>query len=342
MLTIDGSMGEGGGQILRSALGLSLVTGTPFRIENIRAKRKNPGLMRQHLTCVQAAARIGCAKVDGDDVGSQSLTFEPGGIEPGEYHFAIGTAGSTSLVLQAVLPALLVARGASKVAIEGGTHNPWCPPFDFLVHAFLPLLARMGADVEIELERPGFYPAGGGQIVATVQPVHADRGLKPLHLLERGETKSRQAIAYVANLPQNIADRELEVIGRKLEFERDELIRKAIPESRGPGNIVTVIIECEHVTEVFTGFGELGKPAENVAGEAVHHAKDYLKSDVPVGRYLADQLLLPMAMAGEGSFRALPLSRHSRTNIQVIEMFLPVKVQHDEADRVATVVITSR
>jgi RNA 3'-terminal phosphate cyclase (ATP) len=160
--------------------------------------------------------------------------------------------------------------------------------------------------------------------------------------LERGETKSRQAIAYVANLPQNIADRELEVIGRKLEFERDELIRKAIPESRGPGNIVTVIIECEHVTEVFTGFGELGKPAENVAGEAVHHAKDYLKSDVPVGRYLADQLLLPIAMAGEGSFRALPLSRHSRTNIQVIEMFLPVKVQHDEADRVATVVITSR
>jgi RNA 3'-terminal phosphate cyclase (ATP) len=345
MIEIDGTIGEGGGQILRSALGLSLVTGTPFRIQNIRAKRKKPGLMRQHLTCVQAATRIGCAKVDGDTIGSTTLTFEPGsrqpgGIEGGNFHFAIGTAGSTSLVLQAVLPALLVARGPSRIVIEGGTHNPWAPPYDFLVHAFLPLLARMGADVQIELERPGFFPAGGGRIAVTVQPIGAG-GWKPLHLPERGAPQRREAIAYVANLPESVAKRELKVIGRKLQFESRELLVRELPNSQGPGNMVSIVVASEHVTEVFTGFGELGKPAENVAGEAVHHAKEYLKSDAPVGRYLADQLLLPMAMAGAGSFRALPLSRHTRTNIQVVEMFLPVAVRHDDADRVATVSIST-
>jgi RNA 3'-terminal phosphate cyclase (ATP) len=339
MITIDGSMGEGGGQILRSALGLALVTGLPFRIENVRAKRKKPGLMRQHLTCVQAAARIGCARIEGDEIGSTAFTFEPGGIEPGDYHFAIGTAGSTSLVLQAILPGLLVARGKSTVAIEGGTHNPYAPPFDFLVRAFLPLLARMGADVTIELVRPGFYPAGGGRIEVTVHPVDTAGGLRPLHLTERGAIQRRQAIAQIADLPKNIADRELKTIGRKLKFERGELLTRVIEDSRGPGNLLTVILECDHVTEVFTGFGEPRKPAENVAGEAVHHVKEYLKSEAPVGRFLADQLLLPMAMAGEGSFRSLPLSRHSLTNIQVVEMFLPVKIEHVQDDRAANVSI---
>ena len=332
-------MGEGGGQILRSALGLSLVTGKPFRIENIRKKRRKPGLMQQHLTAVKAAAKVGCAKVLGDDRASLTLTFEPGGIVSGDFHFAIGTAGSTSLVLQAILPALLVSDGKSRVTIEGGTHNPWAPPFDFLVNAFVPLLARMGAKVQIELERAGFFPAGGGRIVVTVDPVDQGNGLQPLHLNERGEIHRRQAIAQVANLPMHIAERELDVIGKELGFEQSELVTREIPDSRGSGNIVTILLECEHIAELFTGFGKIGKPAEQVASEAVQQAKTYLESDVPVGRYLADQLLIPLAMAGSGSFRTVPLSRHTLTNIAVIEMFLPVKIEHEQDGRTATVVV---
>ncbi|MCA8956181.1 MAG: RNA 3'-terminal phosphate cyclase [Planctomycetes bacterium] len=340
-LLIDGSLGEGGGQILRSALALSLVTGRPFRIERIRHNRRKPGLMRQHLTAVQAAARIGCAEIEGASVGSSELCFTPAALEPGEYHFAIGTAGSTALVLQAVLPALLVARGPSRVVIEGGTHNPNAPPFEFLARAFLPLLARMGAKVDIQLERHGFYPAGGGRIAVDVQPV-GPAGLGVLHLHERGAAVRREAVAMVANLSRDIAKRELKVIGRKFDFAENELRIQPITDSQGPGNLLSVAFEFEHVTEVFTGAGEAGKPAEHVAGDVVHEARAYLASDAPVGRHLADQLLLPMAMAGAGSFRALPLSRHARTNIEIVERFLPVVLQHRQEGRVAVVEVVRR
>lgn len=340
MLTLDGAMGEGGGQILRSALGLSLVTGTPFRIENIRAKRSKPGLLRQHLTAVQAATRLGRGQVEGDQIGSQELTFAPGALQAGDYHFAIGTAGSTTLVLQAILPALLLAPGPSRVVIEGGTHNPWAPPFDFLRLAFLPLLARMGARVDLELERPGFYPAGGGRIRVDVQPV-GERGLQPLHLTDRGAPVHRRAIAVVADLPDKIARRELRVVEKKLGLTEDELRIDRVTGSQGPGNLLTIELCHEQISEVFTGFGEMGKPAERVAGEAVHAAKAYLQSDAPVGRYLADQLLIPLALAGEGSFRALPLSRHTETNIEVVHAFLPVRVEHSQDERVAEVTITT-
>src|SRR5262245_2007058 len=160
-ITIDGSAGEGGGQILRTALALSLVTARPFRIERIRAGRPKPGLLRQHLTAVQAAAKVGAARISGAEVGSLELTFEPTGLRGGAYDFAVGTAGSATLVLQTLLPALLRAREPSQLTIEGGTHNPYAPPFDFLARTFLPVLRRMGAAIEARLEAPGFYPAGG-------------------------------------------------------------------------------------------------------------------------------------------------------------------------------------
>lgn len=342
MLHLDGSMGEGGGQILRSALGLSLVTGTPFRIDNIRKKRKKPGLLRQHRTAVLAATRVGCATSEGDELGSRSLTFVPGGIAPGEYHFDIGSAGSTSLVLQAILPALLLAPGPTCVVIEGGTHNPWAPPFEFLAHAFLPLLHRMGADVTIELARPGFHPGGGGKIVVTVQPMADGAQLQPLHLTERGKLRRRMATAKVANLPTHIADRELDEVRRKLELRPDEIVVKEMPDARGPGNALTIRYEFEHVTEVFTAFGESGKPAEAVARGAVRETRRYLKTDAPVGVHLADQLLIPMAMAGEGSFRTMPLTEHTRTNIEVVEQFLPVRVQQEQSNAGAVVTLTPR
>jgi RNA 3'-terminal phosphate cyclase (ATP) len=332
MLVIDGSQGEGGGQILRTALGLSLVTGAPFRIEKIRAGREKPGLLRQHLTAVHAATAIGDAEADGAKLGSSELVFRPRSVRPGAHRFAVGTAGSAGLVLQTVLPALLSATTPSVLTIEGGTHNQWAPPFDFLDQAFLPLLARMGASVKAELRRYGFYPAGGGEVGVEIGPCPRLAGL---YLLERGETRRRRVRAVVANLPANIGHREVLVAVRKMGWALDDaevLIVGPGTDPRGPragsgpGNAVMISIESEHVAEVFTGFGEVGVRAEAIAERAVSEARVYLAARAPVGPFLADQLLVPLALGGGGTFRTSPLSRHSTTNIDVIRRFLGVTV----------------
>jgi len=324
MIIIDGSQGEGGGQILRSALALSLVTGQPFRIERIRAGRKKPGLMRQHLTAVQAAVAIGSAKVEGARIGSLQLVFTPTSVKAGTYHFSVGTAGSCTLVLQTVLPALLTADVPSEIVLEGGTHNPYAPPFDFLVRAFLPLIGRMGPKVSASLQRPGFFPAGGGKFTVSIEPV---AGLKRLDLPERGTVLKQSARAMVSRLPSQIAERELKTVRDRLGWSKECCVIEAVDSSPGPGNILCVEIESEQCTEVFTGFGELGVSAEKVAGGTVRQVEEYLSVDVPVGHYLADQLLLPMALAGGGSFRTLAPSRHMTTNAEVIRLFLPVDVK---------------
>lgn len=323
MISIDGSFGEGGGQILRTSLALSLVTGQPFRIEKIRAGRKNPGLLRQHLTAVKAAAEIGQAEVQGDFIGSQQLTFTPGQIKAGDYAFAVGTAGSATLVLQTVLPALILGQGEpTSLTLEGGTHNPLAPPFDFLQQTFLPLLHRMGADVTATIERHGFYPAGGGKFVVTIKPTSQ---LTQPELLERGPITNQTARAMVAHLPFDIVERELSLIGRKLALPGEALRGETIKTSPGPGNAVFVAIESQHVTEVFTGFGERGVSAEAVANTVVKEVRSYLAADVVVGEYLADQLLIPLALAGGGVFTTMPLSDHSTTNMTVIQKFLDTK-----------------
>jgi RNA 3'-terminal phosphate cyclase (ATP) len=330
MINIDGSFGEGGGQILRTSLSLSLVTGKPFRIENIRAGRKSPGLLRQHLTAVNAAAAIGRADLEGASIGSKSLEFSPRSVEHGEYSFAVGTAGSTTLVLQTVLPALLTAPGPSALVLEGGTHNPFAPPFDFLVRSFLPLVARMGPQVDARLERPGFYPAGGGKIEVEIRPSQV---LRRLDIQSRGEVLTKRARAAVANLPRTIATREVQFIGSKLSWSRDQLFAEVLEGSRGPGNVVTIEIEAENVTEVFTGFGERGVRAEAVADAAVQQARRYIGSGAAVGEYLADQLIVPMALAGGGSFTTTPLSRHATTNIKVVREFLDVRIETPQLER---------
>ncbi|HOX05700.1 MAG TPA: RNA 3'-terminal phosphate cyclase [Planctomycetota bacterium] len=324
MITIDGSFGEGGGQILRTALGLSLVTGKPFRIEKIRAGRKKPGLLRQHLTAVNAAAEVGRAEVRGAALGSQELSFAPGEVRGGSYRWAIGTAGSATLVLQTVLPALLTAKEPSLLKLEGGTHNPFAPPFDFLQKAFLPLVCRMGPKVDVTLVRPGFYPAGGGCFKVEIQPAAQ---LSRIDIPERGEIKRRLARALVANLPLHIAMRELAVIGRKLNWPDACLKAEPVEGSAGPGNIVVIEVESEHLTEVFTGFGEKGRPAETVADEAVKEARSYIADSAAVGEHLADQLLVPMALAGGGRFRTVAPSRHTSTNAEIIGRFLDVAVK---------------
>lgn len=330
MLTIDGSQGEGGGQVLRSSLALSLVTGTPFRITNIRAARKKPGLMRQHLTAVRAAADVGGAQLSGAEIGSKELTFEPKGVRPGEYHFNIGTAGSTTLVLQTVLPALLTASEASELVLEGGTHNMQAPPFDFLEKTFLPLVNRMGPKIEARLERPGFYPAGGGKITVSIEP---SATLSGFDLLERGKIRRQEARAVVARLPRHIAERELDVIANKLDWPEECLSIDEVRASKGPGNVVMIEIECEHLTEVFAAFGQRGVSAENVASEVVSEAREYLDSGVPVGRHLADQLLLPLALSTNGgAYRTLRPSRHTQTHVDVLRLFLNVDIAVDRRE----------
>lgn len=323
MIVVDGSQGEGGGQVLRSSLALSLVTGLPFRIEKIRAGRPKPGLMRQHLTAVNAAVEIGRAQVEGAHIGSQALVFAPRSVKAGSYHFAVGTAGSCTLVLQSVLPALLTADSPSELLLEGGTHNPHAPPFDFLELAFLPLIRKMGPNVSATLQRPGFFPAGGGKITVSVEPVAR---LQRLDLPERGTILDRSARAVVARLPRSIAERELKVVRDRLNWEERSFSVEEAVSSMGPGNVLCLEIVSEHITEVFTGFGELGVSAEKVAGDTVKAVEEYLAANVPVGRYLADQLLLPMALAGGGSFRTLTPTRHMSTNADVIRQFLPVEV----------------
>ena len=328
MISIDGSFGEGGGQILRTSLALSLLTGEPFHITRIRAARKTPGLLRQHLTAVLAASEIGGARVDGAEAGSQDLTFVPRAVRGGEYSFTIGTAGSTLLVLQTILVPLLVARERSTIVLEGGTHNPNAPSFDFLSRSFLPLIARMGARVDVRLERPGFYPAGGGRVVIAIEPAAR---LGALELLDRGALVARRARAVVANLPYDIAQREIGVVAEKIGWPEESLQAHTLAGSIGPGNVLTLEVEHEHVTEVVTGFGERRVRAEDVAARAVDEMQRYERSTAAAGEHLADQLLLPMAVGGGGAFTTLAPSTHTTTNIEVIRKFCDrdVEVRED-------------
>jgi RNA 3'-terminal phosphate cyclase (ATP) len=328
MLTIDGSQGEGGGQIVRSSLALSLVTGTPVTIVQIRARRRRPGLLRQHLTAVHAARDISGADVRGADLGSAQLVFVPGQVKSGNYRFDIGSAGSTTLVLQTVLPALLNADGVSRLVLEGGTHNPLAPPADFLAQTLLPLLARMGPQIEAVLERPGFYPAGGGKLRATIRPCPQ---LAPFTLLERGAIQRRRVRALVANLPRQIAERECRTIAARTGWDASSLVVEELRTARGPGNVVLIELAAEHVTEVFAAFGEKGVRAEQVATRAWESADRYLRAGVPVGEHLADQLLLPLGIgayqgSGGGTFRTLALSPHATTQITVLRRFLDVDI----------------
>jgi RNA 3'-terminal phosphate cyclase (ATP) len=321
MLSIDGSLGEGGGQILRTALALSLVTGIPFRIERIRAARSRPGLLRQHLAAVFAAREIGQADAGEPALHATELEFRPGPVKAGEYRFAVTSAGSACLVVQTVLPPLLLAAGRSVLLVDGGTHNSAAPPWEYLARALFPLLERMGPRLRTTLERHGFYPAGGGRLRVEIEPVAR---LTPLELLDGGALVGRSARALVARLPLEIGERELRIVSRELpEFAgHAEVVN--VTDSAGPGNVLLLELVSERVTEIFAAFGRRGLRAEAVAERAVQQVREYLRHGAPVGPHLADQLVLPLAIAGDGAFRTGPLTGHTRTNLDVVSRFLPV------------------
>lgn len=326
MMVIDGSQGEGGGQILRTALTMAMVTGTDIRIKNIRAGRQKPGLMRQHLACVKAAQAISDAEVSGAKVGSTSIIFKPNKIRSGDYHFATGTAGSTMLIFQTVLPALALADGVSRISFSGGTHNIFAPSFDFIDIAFLPLIRKMGIGVETEFVRHGFYPQGGGEWRATITPVER---IGPLELVETGELIKKEAVALSANIPDHIAMRELGEIRRLCGWQEDALHIKQV-KAHGSGNVVSLRLHYDNCAEVVECVGQVGITAEKVAKQAVLDMRRYQEAAVPVGEHLADQLLLPMALGAGGLFHTLRPSRHTKTNRDVIKLFSDRSISVEE------------
>ncbi len=323
VVEIDGSQGEGGGQVLRTAVALATLFSRPLHITKIRAGRARPGLKRQHLACIRAAAEICDGKLSGDELNSSDIRFEPGQVKSGEYHFAVGSAGSASLVLQTVIWPLLFAKGNSRVVLEGGTHNSMAPPFDFIERCFVPILRRMGAGIHLTLERRGFMPAGGGRFVAEIE---GDCSLAAIDIMERGPLVERRATALVANLPGTIAIRELTEVRKLLGWNHEECLPRVDQDADCAGNILLLEMAHEYVSEMVSAIGERRVSAEMVAAEAAKALHDYLSEDAPVGEHLADQLIIPFALAGGGRFRTRRLSAHTETNIATVRAFLPCPV----------------
>jgi RNA 3'-terminal phosphate cyclase (ATP) len=285
--------------------------------------------MRQHATAVEAACAIGGTDCEELAVGASALAFTPGKVRPGDHRFAVGTAGSTSLVLQTVLMPLALADAPSRLVLEGGTHNIHAPPFDFIQRVFLPLLNRMGPRVTARLIRPGFYPAGGGRIEVEIEPCPA---LQPIELVERGALRRVEARALVAGLPAEIAVRELAAVEQVLGWPEEARRIEQLPERVGPGNILMLEAEFDHLTEMASGFGQLGIPAQTVGEKAAKRMAGYLASTAAVGPHLADQLVLPMALAGGGVISTVRPTRHTLTAAAIAERFLGRPVIIREGD----------
>jgi RNA 3'-terminal phosphate cyclase (ATP) len=326
MIEIDGAFGEGGGQILRSALSLALITGQAFRIEHLRARRRPPGLRPQHLQAVRAAATVARAVVEGDAPGSQSLTFRPRQVKSGDYRFDIGTAGSAPLVLQTLALPLALAGGASRLSITGGTHVPWSPCFHSLAGPWRDLVQRIGMDLKLSMIRPGFYPKGGGEIQAEVA---ASRRLQPLALTDRGTLLRIEGLSAAANLPEHIVVRQGEQAQRRLAAQGlTATIRRERWTTLSPGTLLLLQAHFEHSEACFFALGERGKPAEAVADEAVAVLLTFLAGDSAVDLHLADQLLLPLALAqGASVIRTQRVTSHLLTNAWLIQRFLPVTIR---------------
>ncbi len=341
---VDGSAGEGGGQILRTSLALACITGKSLHIENIRAARRNPGLAKQHLSCVRAVCQICAGQCRGAALRSSVLDFHPapprGGVQPapvqsGDFHFDIGSAGSASLVIQTVIPALFLADKPSAVTVTGGTHNPMAPPFDFLSETFLPAIVAAGFRGNCKLIKHGFYPAGGGKITFDIQPWQKSTD-RIIDLCELGKEPQIHARIYTAKLPPHIAQRQRKLLLQSgLNIQNVEHIE--VTDSDGPGNCAMIRLCSGERTTVFTAFGMQGKPSQEVVSEVVNLAENFLTSGAAIDRFLADQLLIYMAMAKAGSFTTNELSSHLQTNMEVIKKFLPVNFSVEQQKQAYTI-----
>lgn len=338
MLEIDGNYGEGGGQILRSSLSLSAILNRPIRISDIRAGRKKPGLAPQHLTSVNAVAAITNAEVIGGQLGSQTLTFRPQEISGGNYTFNVAeirpSAGALSLVFQSVALPLSFAKVPSTVTLRGGTHVPWSPTVHYLQEIFIPIVTKFGFQGSIQLNRWGWYPKGGGEAIAKVQPTADWHGVQLGH---RGKLQTVYSISAASNLPEHIINRQQGRIQKRLaQFNLPVSIERVKGESIGQGTLVFLMAEFENVRAGFSAIGARGKPAEQVADEACQALADFLASAAAIEPHLADQLILPIALAkGESRFTTSYITRHLTTNIWLVQQFLPVRFEVNGAENEA-------
>ena len=327
LIEIDGSYGEGGGQILRTALALSAILRKPFTIHRIRSKRKNPGLQAQHLEAAEALAQITQAQTKGVTLGSQKITFIPQRVLPGNYHFGVRTAGSVTLLLQAIFLPLYLAQGASSLTLVGGTHVPWSPSFHYLAEVLLPTLELMGISTDASIENWGFYPRGGGKIQLKINP---GNGLRPISLVSRGLLKKIRGISAASNLPRHVAEKQkeqaLKRIERELKINVEMTVLYDVP-SNGPGSFLFLLAEYEKTVAGFSSLGSRGKPAEKVADEAVDALKAHMEWDGCIDPHLSDQLVPFLALAaGNSSFTTTQITEHLLTNLWVIGHFLDVTI----------------
>jgi RNA 3'-terminal phosphate cyclase (ATP) len=359
MIEIDGSYGEGGGQILRTALSLSCLFKQPFRISNIRKARKKPGLMPQHLTCVRAAQLLSNAEVIGDNKGSTELSFSPNEVKGGDFYFDIGTAGSTSLVLQTIIPSLLFLKEKTTITLKGGTHVPFSPSFHYLAYVFTPFLKMIGIDLQFTIDSYGFYPRGGGKVRADIFPT---KNIKPLNILERGRILSLKGYSGVGNLPLSIAERQKSALLEKIYSSNIviplqshlsngqyitqpplnkethppqspldkgglrgvcpvdiELLNVSTP---GQGTFIFIQSESENSIAGFTSLGERGKRAEAVGEEAAMEFLRYYSTNAALDPHISDQIVLYLSLCKKESvFTTSCITQHLLTNLWVIGLF---------------------
>ena len=328
-IEVDGSLGEGGGQILRASLALSMTLGRPFHMVNIRANRSKPGLKRQHLACIHAAQHLCGATVAGDAINSMEVWFTPGPVQSGDYTFDIGSGGSCTLVLQAVVPALLTADSPSRLTVTGGTHVPNAPTFEFFRDTLLPWLEKLGPRLHARMIKPGFMQVGGGTIVVDITPVPC---LKPLSPCACGAFIGAEARIMLYNLQDSIAKREramlLSAQWHELGLTEESIhMEEARPNAEGPGNAVLVTVRHESGATVCTCLGQRGLSSESVVSKAANRATAFLQAKVPVDLHLADQLLVPLTLAGGGSFTTEKLTRHTKTCMEVVPLFTGITAQ---------------
>ncbi len=316
MLVIDGASAEGGGQIARTALALSMVTGQPFRVKNIRAGRRKPGLMRQHVTVIESAMRLCSAGVDGVGLGSSEFTFFPGEVRPGDYTFNSGRAVSISFLLQTILPVLALAKGKSSITFNGGIGNPGAPPFEFLVKSYLPQLRKMGVESTLKLEATATAQIGISRCLATIDP---SVRFRPVSLMDRGVPMLRKVMTSVTNLTGHNSGQEVR------EFEKTLSMASASLKNESRPTNVMLEMSYEGVTEIFTGFARSGVSQEAATADAAKQARTYMSSNAAVCEFLADQLLVPLALAGSGRLTTTRISPHAKASMDTIRTFLGVE-----------------
>jgi RNA 3'-phosphate cyclase len=340
LIQLDGSLGEGGGQILRTALALSAVTGLPFELANIRSRRPKPGLRPQHLEAVKACARICGARAAGVAENSTSLRFVPGAVQPGRYRFEIQTAGSACLLLQSVYLPLAFAEAESRVEIRGGTHVPWSPCYHFLERQWAKWLNRIGIMVRMELKRAGFYPLGGGEMQAAIRPV---AGLHALRCTDGGALRDLGVLSVACNLPEHIAVRQKKrALERLSEYDIEPRVEMPSLPAQGKGSFVVLTAEREGGAGCYSSLGAIGKPAEKVADEAAKALAAFVRSDAVMDEYLADQILLPLSLVpAESEYTTCCVTDHLTTNAEVIRRFVPAEIRIEgEAGQPGRVVVS--